>query len=190
MPEKPVSKPKKTALPVPSTAEEAADMQRRIAALADQIKAAEIAAEEKIRAIEAELQTETDPVVEEAKRLAAQVHAFAALRRTESKTVPVGNAGTVEWAQSPPSLQITDDAAVIAWLEKFNLERFIRRPPSEVNREALLEALDVAIGIPGVEVKRPEKIYVRPAGSDVRIESTIGKRGPGQWNMVWPKKKK
>jgi len=184
-------KGKKVTLPIPANIEDAAGEQRRIAELADRIKAAEIAAEEKIRAIEAELDREIGPLVEEAIGLAAQVHAFAASRRTTTvKTVPIGNAGTVEWAQSPPSLQIEDDDAVIRWLEKFKLERFIRRPPPEVNREALLMTPDVARGIPGVEVRRPEKIYVRPTGSDVRIESTIGMRGPGKWKMVWPKKEK
>jgi phage host-nuclease inhibitor protein Gam len=187
---KPAKGKKKVELPVPANVEAAAEMQRRIAELADRIKAAEIAAEEKMREIEAELARSTDPLIDEAKRLAAQVHAFAASRRDAGKTVSIGSAGTVEWAFSPSSLKIEDDAVVVKWLERFNLERFIRRPPPEVNREALLESLDVAVGIPGVELRRPEKVYVRPAGNDVRVESTIGKRGPGAWNIIWPKKQK
>jgi len=184
-------KPTKKPVPRAMTADEAAAAQRRIAELAEKIEAAKIAALDKIREIEAALQAETDPLSAEAGELAARLYDYAVGKKPlhgDSKTVHIGNAGAVEWALSPEAVDIDDEAAVIERLQALGLEKFIRHPPPEIDRDAMQRDKAEAEAIEGISFHQDEKVYVRPSGSRVRVDAKIGKRGkPGKWKLVWPK---
>lgn len=192
---KSAKKSEKKQIYVPESSEEAADMQRRIRILMDSIRAEEVETLDDIDRLNARLAAITTPLEDEVRGLAASLHAYVLKRRKSlsnlSKTEHVGNAGTVEWALSPPAVRIEDVDAVMAELQRRQSKKFIRQPPPEINREAMLEYRDTAEKIPGVTITQAEKVRVRPTGAHGYVESTIGKTGkPGKWTLVWPKETK
>ncbi len=185
----------KHSAPVPPTLEVAAQLELTMAARLNQIEKIKARCAAAKARVDASYEAMIAPLMNEVVALAAQVHAFAQSNRVvltdgKSKSVVVGNAGTVQWLTSPHAVRITDEAGVIERLQSLELTDFIRIPPPEINREAMLETEESrtkASSIAGVTISQAEKVYVRPAGSRGHVESTLGKKGPGAWKAVWPK---
>lgn len=59
--------------------------------------------------------------------------------------------GEVQWRQRPPSVRVTGQDAVLAYLKAQGLSKFIR-VREEVNKEMLLAEVEQARGIPGISI--------------------------------------
>ncbi len=59
--------------------------------------------------------------------------------------------GEVQWRQRPPSVRVTGQDAVLAWLKVQGLTKFIRTQ-EVINKEAMLNEADQARGIPGINI--------------------------------------
>ena len=190
----PKKKGAKIAVVVPTHVADASACNRALSAFLDDIERYRAEADAKKAQIDANLERDTAALVEEAIKLAEQIYGFAEARRDEltdhgmTKTAPIGNAGTVVWATSPPAVSIEDPEAVLRRIRILGLQGFIRTRPDEINRDAMLDDPKSAGAIEGVTIASAEKVYVRPAAARARVEATLGKRGkPGKWKIVWPK---
>ena len=67
--------------------------------------------------------------------------------------------GEVQWRQRPPSVKVTGTDAVLAWLKKMGLDRFIRTK-EEVNKEAMLNEQEAAKDVPGITIQTGVEDFV------------------------------
>ena len=198
MPEKKTGKAPKKAKPsppaVPSTLQEVEVMERRIAELAGEIEAAKAQAEAEKARIDSELKSRVDPLRDSALALVAQVYAYAETNRAalteggKSKTAHLGSSGRVEWEMSPAAVKIRGEAKLLETLKSLGPQEFLRYPPPEIDRDAMLKDQERAKLLTGVTISQDEKVRVRLAHSRAFGEATLGKKGtPGTWAIKWPK---
>lgn len=188
--------PPKTVGKVPESIGEAAAVELQLADTLNEIDRQRARYASAKARLDAVLEIKTAVLIAQAVTLAEQVHAYAdANRRTltqngQSKTVTLANAGVVQWQTSPPAVRVSSEQDVLERIRTLGLGEFVRQPPQEIDREAMLateESREKAGAIEGVSIDQAEKVYVRPAGSRAHVEATLGKKGPGKWKAVWPK---
>jgi len=110
----------------------------------------------------------------------------AELLASSSGTVSKTPAGECEWYPGADSIEVIDEAAAIAFLEKMEEEKALRRKV-ELNKEYLLEHPELIPTIPGIrKVKKPKRI-LRFGDTRVRVELPDES---GTMEIVFPKKKK
>lgn len=168
---------KSPALPVeaPADAAAAALMVSRIGELTRDFALAQAAMEEQIAAIKLAAQQAVIPLAAEMKKLHAGVQAWAEAHRAEltrdgrTKTVKL-TTGELQWRHLPPRVKITDEAAVIAFLQKTELRRRFLRDKIEINRDAMKAEPDAARMVPGVSIgSGGEEFIVIPAGGETQL---------------------
>lgn len=59
--------------------------------------------------------------------------------------------GEIQWRQRPPSVRVTGADAVIDFLERLGLSRFVRTK-KEINKEAILNEPDAVAGVAGIRI--------------------------------------
>lgn len=69
--------------------------------------------------------------------------------------------GEVCWRNRPPSVRVIGQEAVLDFLRKFGLARFIREK-FEVNKEAILNEPEVMANVPGISISQGEDFVVTP----------------------------
>ncbi|MBE2896763.1 host-nuclease inhibitor protein Gam [Pasteurellaceae bacterium HPA106] len=78
------------------------------------------------------------------------------------------NTGEVQWRQRPPSIVIRGKDKVIEALKRLGLVQFIRTK-EDVNKDAMLDAPDIAATVSGVTVKQGEEDFViKPFEQEVK----------------------
>ena len=193
---KPQTVKKKSGVDVPATLDAAATLELQIAEKLNEIDKTRARYAVALARMQATLEIKTAPLVSDAMALAAQVHAYADANRSSltdggrAKTVVIANAGVVQWQTSPPAVRVSSEQDVLERIRTLGLGEFVRQPPQEIDREAMLateESREKAGAIEGVSIDQAEKVYIRPAGSRGHVEATLGKKGPGKWKAVWPK---
>ena len=70
-------------------------------------------------------------------------------------------AGKVGWRLRPPRCIVRGSEAVVAYLRKMGLGRFIRTL-EEVNKDACLNEADIARQVPGITITQSEDFFVEP----------------------------
>lgn len=76
--------------------------------------------------------------------------------------------GEVQWRNRPPSVNIRGAEAVIDFLKRLGLKRFIR-VKEEVNKDAILNEKDAVKNIPGITIKSDiEDFSIIPFEQDVQ----------------------
>lgn len=174
--------------PVPCTIREFADYERDIGTLLTEIDTIRQAAEEAKKQVDVVAELEIGPKKDRLIALAKAMRTYAETKRGELtqddtvKIVSVGDAGTIRWLTTPPSIVIKKDDLddVITYLIKHHRHRFVRRK-IEVNKEALGDHLDIAEAIPGISVERTPKFVIKPAGRDDRVECNLD---TNRWKIV------
>lgn len=101
---------------------------------------------------------------DEIKEMQACIQAWCNAHReelTDSNKVKTVNltTGEVQWRSRPPSIRISKVAAVISYLKRTGLQRFIRNK-EEINKDALLAEPDIVKSIPGVNILRGAEDFV------------------------------
>jgi len=183
-------KSKKLPTMIPQTLAEVEQLEREITQDLLEIGSLEDDANTKIAAINAASALRIGPLLEAVIERAQRVFAYAEANKdalTEGgkrKSANLGHAGTVQWAISPPAVSLRDTEEVLAHLKRLGFERFIRRGPDEVNKEALLREPDTAKTVPGVSIGQNKKFYLRPADAPARVERSFESR---KWKVVWLK---
>lgn len=74
--------------------------------------------------------------------------------------------GKVNWRLRPPSVSIRGVDALVTWLQKASLERFLR-VRKEIDKNALLREPEVARDLPGVTITQREEFVVVPHESQI-----------------------
>lgn len=187
---------RKPAVKVPSSLDEAAKLELELADKLNEIDKQRARYTIAKAHLDADLEVTTSLLISQAVALAEQVHAYVDTNRKalthngHTKTITLANAGLVQWQTSPPAVRVTIESDVLERIRALGMSEFIRQPPPEIDREAMLateECREKAAAIDGVSIEQAEKVYVRPAGSRGHVEATLGKKGPGKWKAVWPK---
>lgn len=169
------SKVKREPIPVPQNLDEASDFLRRIGAARRAIDAAELKLNGEIERIKAKAVGEIEPHAREAEELILGLFVFADGRRTEltyggkHKTVQLP-AGELKWRTAPPAVSVTNVAAVIERLKGLGLDRFLRIPPPEIDKEAILKEPKAVEGVKGLKIGQKEFFAVKPSEAAVEIE--------------------
>lgn len=78
--------------------------------------------------------------------------------KTKTATFP---AGEISWRLRPPSVRITGQEAVLDFLRRIGLKRFIRTK-DEVNKEAILNEPEAVAQVPGIAITQGEDFVVTP----------------------------
>jgi len=140
--------------PVPQNLEEASDFLRRIGAARRAIDAAELKLNGEVERIKAEMVGEIGPYAREAEKLILGLFVFADDRRAEltdggkKKTVQLP-AGELKWRTAPPAVSVQNTELVIGRLRYLGLDRFLRTPPPEIDKEAILKEPKAVEGVKG-----------------------------------------
>lgn len=69
--------------------------------------------------------------------------------------------GEIAWRLRPPSVRVTGQEAVLDFLRKLGLGRFIRQK-EEVNKEAILNEPEAVAHVPGIGISQGEDFVVVP----------------------------
>jgi phage host-nuclease inhibitor protein Gam len=149
---------------VPQTKDDACGDIRKIGDLQRQLLRKTTEMNDAIAAITQQYQPLLDTINVQIKTLQDGVQNYCEAHRDEltngGKTKSANMiTGEVMWRQRPPRVAIRNQDNVIELLEKFNLERFIRRKP-EVNKDAVLEEPDAVRGIAGITVITGQEDFV------------------------------
>lgn len=76
--------------------------------------------------------------------------------------------GEVQWRNRPPSVNVRGAEAVIDFLKRLGLQRFIRTK-EEINKDAMLNEKDAVKNIPGITIKSDiEDFAIIPFEQDVQ----------------------
>jgi phage host-nuclease inhibitor protein Gam len=188
-------KTKSKKIPPPSCVndEEAAELNRQIAEHFEHVRAIDLKLERSIARLKAKAAEMKKTEMDEAKRLAEGIHAYALKNRSKiedvgTKTLVLPyNAGKLCWRLPPESLVIEDEKATLQKIEDDNRSDLIRTK-KEIDKEKLADDRAYALGLPGVEFKQIEKFVLYPPDIECRLE--IPESGPRRlWSVVEPEKK-
>jgi phage host-nuclease inhibitor protein Gam len=123
---------------------------------------------EAVARVTADIEAESAKLAEEHDRLFRGLQLWAEANRHaltdggKTKTVRLGN-GTIAWRMAPPSVQIKEQEAVLAWLIEHKPDWL--RTKLEINREAMLARPEEVANIPGVTIKSAgESFVIEPVG--------------------------
>ena len=147
---------------------EIADAQRAVIGITNKLN-------EDVDRLKAEAMQEAERWQAHLEDLTVGLFAYAELNRDVlakgGKTIkyPTGN---LEWRLTPPSISLKKKDAVLVALKTLGLKRFIR-VKEDVNKEAMLEEVEVAKQVPGVSVVQHENFVVKPSAIDVEIEKEV-----------------
>ncbi len=123
--------------------------------------------------------TASQPLQTRLDELIAGLLRFATPRRAQllaggEKSVALPS-GTFGWRLGSPAVRITtSEEAVIAACRALGLQEFIRIPPAELDKQAILKERDgKAKVITGVEFAQGETFFIKPVGLETQLTKKI-----------------
>ena len=75
-------------------------------------------------------------------------------------------AGEVSWRMRPPSVVVRGMEAVVDWLRRQGLTRFLR-VKTELDKEAILAEPDAVVGIKGLSISQKEDFVIKPDSTEL-----------------------
>lgn len=153
---KPTKLKAKAAISVPQTREIAAADIRKIGDLQRLLQRASADMNDQIASVTADYQPVLDELTDKIKLLQDGVQAYCEAHRdelTDGGKVKTANliTGEVQWRQRPPSVRVTGADAVIDFLKRMGLGRFVRTK-EEINKEAILNEPEAVKGVAGISL--------------------------------------
>jgi phage host-nuclease inhibitor protein Gam len=160
-------------VPVPQTALQADEFVQRIGTAQRELALIQAALDETVAAAKAEAEAKAVPLNDTITRLTEGLKVWATANRDKltsggaTKTVKMPS-GEIAWRIRPPSVSLSNVAALVAHLlADKRLGRFIRTK-HEPDKEALLKEPDLARTLPGVTLKTGvEDFIVAPTGASL-----------------------
>jgi phage host-nuclease inhibitor protein Gam len=156
----------------PETREEAERMLARLGEIQREKTLLSTALEETLAAERTRVEAQALPLTAEAEQLTRGIQLWAEANRRSltqdgrTKTIRLST-GEIAWRARPPSVKLRDQGAILEFLAKMGLARFIRTK-TEVNREAMLAEPSVARDVPGVTISSEgEEFVVSPLTEQV-----------------------
>lgn len=147
-------------------------MLARLGALQRDLSVASAALDENVASLKEAAEAGAAPLKAEAEALTRGIQTWAEANRERLtlagrvKTVKL-TTGEIAWRTRPPSVKLRDQGAILEFLVKVGLTRFIR-VKSEVNREAMLAEPAAAGAVPGVTISSEgEDFVVTPASVEL-----------------------
>lgn len=172
---------KRLVTPVPQNLDEAAKFLRSIGQEQRKIDGIHSTLNQEIDALQSKLMDDAKPHEEKISQLVEGLFAFAESNRDKltdsgkrkSVELPTGLFG---WRMTPPAVSLRDVKSVLASLKSLGLKRFIRTiTKKEVNKEAMLKEIELAMTVKGVSISQREEFIVKPTELEVEIVSDIKK---------------
>ncbi len=148
------------------------------------VKDREAALKAAVAALAKGFDEETAPLRRRIEALYEGLGHYAAEHRDElteggTRQSAVFPSGTMGWRKTPLSVKLKNVKRVLAALKALGLDRFIRIK-EEVNKEAMLEELDVAAEVPGVELEQSEVFFVKPLTMEDEVSKDVLKKLKGK----------
>lgn len=146
------------------------------------------------KARKARIDTETEEALKELRaKIEPRARTLFEFYRAQREALPASASGTIarteagvcEWYPGADSIEVTDEMAAIAFLEKMEEEVALRRRV-ELNKEYLLEHQELIPSIPGIRLVQKPKRILRFTDTKARIEVP---EESGTMEIVFPKKK-
>lgn len=91
----------------------------------------------------------------------ADAHRDELTEQRDKKTVRLAT-GELSWRNTPPKLEIADVDAALKQILKMKITEFVRRPPPEIDKDALKKNPDAARAIVGVRITQVEEFRAKP----------------------------
>lgn len=141
---------------VPDTRNAVAIDIRRIGDLAREHTRIQTELNDQIAALTAHFAPRLDLLSQQITTLQAGVQVWCEAHRAEltqdgrTKTANLLT-GEIQWRQRPPSVRVTGADAVIKFLERMGLARFVRTK-QEINKEAILNEPEAVAGVAGISI--------------------------------------
>lgn len=125
---------------------------------------------EKIEQIKQQYNKAAEPYIATIAKLVDEIFVYAEKHKSElikdaGKSVKLEH-GSFGWRTNPPKVSIKNQNAVLERIRAMGLNQFIRIK-EEINKEAMLNQIDVAVGIPGVSIIQTEQFWVKPCETDL-----------------------
>lgn len=157
---------KNPATPVPQNAEAAGIVLAELGALQRESQAVAEKTDAAITALQKEANAQLTQIHDRMRSSFTALRVFADARRQEltqdgkKKTVDLGT-GKVYWRNTPPKINIENEAAVLAKVQEMGLTKFFRKVP-QLDRQAMNKNPEEAAKVPGVETTQEELFYAKP----------------------------
>lgn len=156
----------------PQNREEAEQMLARLGALQREQTILTTALEESLAADRARVEAQALPLKAEAEGLTRGIQLWAEANRpsltqdNRTKTIRL-TTGEIAWRARPPAVRIKDMPAVLEYLIREGLKKFVREK-QEIDREAMLKEPAAARAVPGVTIgSEGEDFVVAPLTEQV-----------------------
>lgn len=168
---------KRRRLPVPRSPEEAATWLADIAAAQRALDTIKSRLNKRVDDLKAVASEEAAPHEDRIADLVEGLYRYGTDHRDEltnngrrkSIKLPTGIYG---WKLSKPRLEVQDQSSVVSWLERRELEEYLKRSV-ELRRHELLKAPDLVKQLDGVAIVQEEEFFVKPA--EIEVELIQGK---------------
>lgn len=98
----------------------------------------------------------------------AEAHRDELTEQREKKTVRLAT-GDLSWRNTPPKLEIDDAEQALKQILKMKIEEFVRRPPPEIDKDALKKNPDAARAIAGVRITQVEEFRAKPEAATAEL---------------------
>lgn len=171
-------RPKQKMVAVPVNLDAAAEFVRRLGEIERERASIESALTEKVEQLKAEATEEAKPLDEESEERLLGLYLFAETNRLAltqdgaTKTVKV-TTGEFSWRTGPPRIVFKRGTAieqVVEELRQRGLIQFLRQPPMEPDKEAMLKSSEsraLAGSVPTISVEQGEFFTVKPAAEGI-----------------------
>jgi phage host-nuclease inhibitor protein Gam len=170
-------------------AQQAAERQSRLQKTLCQMEAVETRAKLRIERINRAKTLKLQALASKARMYALPLISFFLKHHAElshgTKTARLDH-GEMQMSEGVWQIEVTDEAAAIAWLEKHKKKDALRYLPPELDKEYLHAHPDLIAQVPGIERIRKPKHILKFAGTDTKIEHSPE---TGRLTIVTPKKK-
>ncbi|HAO64749.1 TPA: host-nuclease inhibitor protein Gam [Candidatus Taylorbacteria bacterium] len=177
-----MAKAKKIDVVQPASIQQAAEFIQEIGQSDRQITAINKKLNDRIEKLKTKAIAAAEPLSKRVLELAKGLYEYAEANRAQltdggqTKTISLPT-GTMAWKNTPPAVHLKNVDAVIAEINKLGLsERFLRKPPAEVDKEAMLKDQDAAKSIKGVSIDQDEIFVIKPSESDAEIKMKLKKK--------------
>lgn len=128
-----------------------------------------LALNDKIAELKQKYEEAAAPAAQRIAELVDGLYVFAEKHKADilptGKTVAL-ETGHIGWRTTPPKVSLRNQHAVLERIKAMGLNQFLRIK-EEINKEAMLQEPEIAVGIPGVSITQTEQFWVKPAATDL-----------------------
>lgn len=161
---------KTDAVPTPASKEEAEQYLAAIGQDQREVSLIEQAMNEELEQVKAKYQEQAKPYNQRIEATFRALHNWAeanrdSLLKGRLKTVRL-TTGTLTWRMTPPKVNVRGTEAVIAALERFGLDRFLRLK-KEIDKDAILKEPQAVEGIDGLSISQKEEFAATPDETEI-----------------------